>query len=609
MKQRLFMKKSVWLMYLGLVCCNLISAQWSPAGDKIKTSWGEQLDPKNVLPEYPRPIMERPEWRNLNGVWNYAITKKGAPAPDVYQGEILVPFAVESALSGVGKTVGEQQELWYQRTFEIPASWRGRQVLLHFGGVDWQTDVWVNDVKVGRHTGGFAPFSFDITPALNKGVNRLVVKVWDPTDRGEQPRGKQVEKPNTIWYTPVTGIWQTVWLEPVGAVHIAQLKTTPDIDKRTVKVDVTTNGPSADKVEVRVLDGDRTVAAGASLGGLPVELSMPEDVKLWSPESPSLYDMEVTLYKNGKVADKVKSYTAFRKFSVCKDKSGFTRLQLNNKDYFQFGPLDQGWWPDGLYTAPTDEALVYDLKKIKDFGYNMVRKHIKVEPARWYTHCDRLGLIVWQDMPSGGPSPQWQMREYFNGTEIVRSAVSEANYRKEWKEIMDCLYSYPSIGVWVPFNEAWGQFKTVEIAAWTKEYDPTRLVNPASGGNHYVCGDMLDLHHYPEPNLYLYDPVRPTVLGEYGGIGLALKGHLWLPDKNWGYVQYNTPEEVTKEYRNYANRLLELIKKGFSAAVYTQITDVEGEVNGLITYDRKVIKVDESQIKAVNRKVCNALNE
>ena len=270
------------------------------------------------------------------------LQKKGTSAPQTYQGEILVPFAVESALSGVRKIVGEQQELWYQRTFDIPASWRGRRVLLHFGGVDWQTDVWVNDVKVGRHTGGFAPFSFDITPALNKGANRLVVKVWDPTDRGEQPRGKQVEKPNAIWYTPVTGIWQTVWLEPVGTVHIARLKTTPDIDTRTVKVDVTTNGPSADKVVVQVLDGDRTVAAGASLDGLPVELSMPEDVKLWSPESPSLYDMEVTLYKDGKVADKVKSYMAFRKFSVCKDKAGFTRLQLNNKDYFQFGPLDRG---------------------------------------------------------------------------------------------------------------------------------------------------------------------------------------------------------------------------------------------------------------------------
>ena len=604
------MKKNFLTILFVLALCSSTFAQWKPAGDKIKTSWGEQLDPKNVLPEYPRPIMERHEWKNLNGSWNYAITKKGEAAPGNYQGEILVPFAVESSLSGVGKRINEHQELWYQRTFDVPSSWKGKQILLHFGAVDWKADVWVNDVKVGEHTGGFTPFYFDITSALNKGNNQLVVKVWDPADRGEQPRGKQVERPEGIWYTPVTGIWQTVWLEPVAAQHIAHLKTTPDIDKKTVKVEVATNVCSPDKVEVKVFDGKNLVAKGAALNGVPVELTMPEDVKLWSPESPSLYDMEVTLYKDGKAIDQVKSYTALRKFSTHKDKNGITRLQLNNKDYFQFGPLDQGWWPDGLYTAPTDEALVYDLKKIKDFGYNMVRKHVKVEPARWYTYCDQLGLIVWQDMPNGGRGPaEWQMHKYYDGADAIRSAKSEANYRKEWKEIIDYLYSYPSIGVWVPFNEAWGQFKTPEIAAWTKEYDPSRLVNPASGGNHYTCGDILDLHNYPGPNLYLYDPTRATVLGEYGGIGMALKGHLWLADKNWGYVKFNTPEEVTNEYIKYADHLLELIEKGFSAAVYTQITDVEEEVNGLVTYDRKVIKVDEPKIKAINQKICNSLNK
>ena len=604
------MKKNFLAVLFALALCSPTFAQWKPAGDKIKTPWGEQLNPKNVLPEYPRPIMERHEWKNLNGSWNYAITKKGEAAPGNYQGEILVPFAVESSLSGVGKRINEHQELWYQRTFDVPSSWKGKQILLHFGAVDWKADVWVNDVKVGEHTGGFTPFYFDITSALNKGNNQLVVKVWDPADRGEQPRGKQVERPEGIWYTPVTGIWQTVWLEPVAAQHIAHLKTTPDIDKKTVKVEVTTNVCSPDKVEVKVFDGKNLVAKGAALNGVPVELTMPEDVKLWSPESPSLYDMEVTLYKDGKAIDQVKSYTALRKFSTHKDKNGITRLQLNNKDYFQFGPLDQGWWPDGLYTAPTDEALVYDLKKIKDFGYNMVRKHVKVEPARWYTYCDQLGLIVWQDMPNGGRGPaEWQMHKYYDGADAIRSAKSEANYRKEWKEIIDYLYSYPSIGVWVPFNEAWGQFKTPEIAAWTKEYDPSRLVNPASGGNHYTCGDILDLHNYPGPNPYLYDPTRATVLGEYGGIGMALKGHLWLADKNWGYVKFNTPEEVTNEYIKYADHLLELIEKGFSAAVYTQITDVEEEVNGLVTYDRKVIKVDEPKIKAINQKICNSLNK
>ena len=605
------MKKNFLTMLLVWALCSPTFAQWKPVGDKIKTPWGEQLDPNNVLAEYPRPIMERQEWKSLNGCWKYAITSKGDTEPTTYQGEILVPFAVESALSGVGKTVTEHQELWYQRTFNIPSSWRSKQILLHFGAVDWKAEVWVNDVKVGEHTGGFTPFYFDITSVLNKkGDNQLIVKVWDPSDRGEQPRGKQVEKPGGIWYTPVTGIWQTVWLEPVSAQHISYLKTTPDIDKRTVKVEVVAQADPSDQIEVKLFDGRKLVAKSAALNGLPIELIMPTDAKLWSPETPFLYDMEVTLYSQGKITDQIKSYTALRKFSIRRGSNGITRLQLNNKDYFQFGPLDQGWWPDGLYTAPTDEALAYDLKKIKDFGYNMVRKHVKVEPARWYTHCDRLGLIVWQDMPNGGRGPaEWQTRNYYTGTDAIRSAASENNYRKEWKEIIDYLYSYPSIGVWVPFNESWGQFKTSDIARWTKEYDPSRLINPASGGNHYTCGDILDLHNYPGPELYLYDPQRATVLGEYGGIGMALKDHLWLTDKNWGYVKFNTSKEVTDEYVKYTNHLLQLIEKGFSAAVYTQTTDVEEEVNGLITYDRKVIKVDEPRIKAINRKVCNSLNK
>ena len=604
------MKKNFLTMLLALALCSSTFAQWKPAGNKIKTSWGEQLDPKNVLPEYPRPIMERNDWKNLNGPWKYAITKKGDPTPAAYQGDILVPFAVESSLSGVGKMINEKEELWYQRTFDVPSAWRGKQILLHFGAVDWKAEVWVNDVKVGEHTGGFTPFYFDITSVLNKGNNDLVVKVWDPSDRGEQPRGKQIANPHGIWYTPVTGIWQTVWLEPVATQYITNLKTTPDIDNNSVKVEVAANTTSADKVEVKVFDGKNLVAKGAALNGVPVELAMPANAKLWSPDSPFLYNMEVTLYKDGKAIDQVKSYTAMRKFSIRKGQNGITRLQLNNKDYFQFGPLDQGWWPDGLYTAPTDEALVYDLKKTKDFGYNMVRKHVKVEPARWYTHCDQLGLIVWQDMPNGGPSPQWQARNYFNGTEVIRSAASEANYRKEWKEIIDCLYSYPSIAVWVPFNEAWGQFKTPEIVAWTKEYDPSRLVNPASGGNHYTCGDILDLHHYPGPNMFLYDPRRATVLGEYGGIGLVVEGNTWVNDKkNWGYVKFNTSDEVTNEYIKYGKHLLELIRKGFSAAVYTQTTDVEGEINGLMTYDRKVIKMNEAKVREINQQICNSLNK
>lgn len=583
-------------------------AQWKPVDGRIMTEWAAKIDVEKVLPEYPRPIMERTDWMNLNGIWNYAITPVGQTMPQGYDGQILVPFAVESSLSGVGKSLGEKNELWYQRKFSIPSKWKGYKILLHFGAVDWKADVWVNQVKVGQHTGGFTPFSFDITPALQNGENELVVKVWDPTDKGPQPRGKQVGKPGGIWYTPVSGIWQTVWLEPVPIQSIVNIKTTPDIDMNKLMVEIMTDQQKfSDRLEVKVLEGGQMVAAGSSLNGVPVEVVMPSDVKWWSPDSPFLYDLEINLYSGNKLIDQVKSYAAMRKYSTKRDKNGIVRLQLNNKDLFQFGLLDQGWWPDGLYTAPSDEALLYDIQKTKDFGYNMIRKHIKVEPARWYTHCDRLGVIVWQDMPSGDKNPEWQNQKYFEGTELKRSARSEAVFRKEWKEIIDCLYSYPCIGTWVPFNEAWGQFKTLEIAEWTKQYDPSRLVNPASGGNHYTCGDMLDLHNYPGPEMYLYDARRATVLGEYGGIGLVLKNHLWEPNRNWGYIQFGTSKEATDEYLKYADMLKEMIARGFSAAVYTQTTDVEIEVNGLITYDRKVIKLDEQKLKRVNTEICKSL--
>ena len=583
-------------------------AQWKPVDGRIMTEWAAKIDVEKVLPEYPRPIMERTDWMNLNGIWNYAITPVGQTMPQGYDGQILVPFAVESSLSGVGKSLGEKNELWYQRKFSIPSKWKSYRILLHFGAVDWKADVWVNQVKVGQHTGGFTPFSFDITPALQNGENELVVKVWDPTDKGPQPRGKQVGKPGGIWYTPVSGIWQTVWLEPVPIQSIVNIKTAPDIDMNKLMVEIMTDQQKfSDRLEVKVLEGGQMVAAGSSLNGVPVEVVMPSDVKWWSPDSPFLYDLEINLYSGNKLIDQVKSYAAMRKYSTKRDKNGIVRLQLNNKDLFQFGLLDQGWWPDGLYTAPSDEALLYDIQKTKDFGYNMIRKHIKVEPARWYTHCDRLGVIVWQDMPSGDKNPEWQNQKYFEGTELKRSARSEAVFRKEWKEIIDCLYSYPCIGIWVPFNEAWGQFKTLEIAEWTKQYDPSRLVNPASGGNHYTCGDMLDLHNYPGPEMYLYDAQRATVLGEYGGIGLVLKNHLWEPNRNWGYIQFGTSKEATDEYLKYADMLKEMIARGFSAAVYTQTTDVEIEVNGLITYDRKVIKLDEQKLKRVNTEICKSL--
>lgn len=602
--------KSKLILFILLVTTCSLSAQWQPAGDKLKTKWVSEIDVSNVLPEYPRPIMERAEWQNLNGLWNYAILPAGKQTPASFDGQILVPFAVESSLSGVQKNVGRDNELWYERTFTVPSKWNNNRVLLHFGAVDWKADVWVNNVKVGQHTGGYTPFSFDITPALAKGKNTLTVKVWDPTDQGFQPRGKQVNKPEGIWYTPVSGIWQTVWLEPVPEKYIENIRITPDIDKKTLTVKALVNAASsADKIAVKVMEKGKVVASAQSINNQLLEITMPENVKLWSPDSPSLYDLEITLFDGTKQLDKVNSYAAMRKYSIKRDDKGIVRLQLNNNDLFQFGPLDQGWWPDGLYTAPTDEALAYDIVKTKEWGFNMIRKHVKVEPARWYNHCDRLGMIVWQDMPNGDRGSEWQMHRYFDGVERIRSAESEANFRKEWKEIMDYLYSYPSVGVWVPFNEAWGQFKTVEIVEWTKQYDPTRLVNPASGGNHFQVGDMVDLHNYPHPALYLYDAQRATVLGEYGGIGFANKEHLWEPNRNWGYVQFNSSKEVTDEYVKYAEQLKQLIRQGFSAAVYTQTTDVEIEVNGLMTYDRKLVKVDEARVKKVNQEICNILND
>ncbi len=589
----------------------LASWGWQPAGDRIKTPWAETIDVENVWGEYPRPIMERSDWKNLNGLWQYAIVPAGENNPKKWDGEILVPFAVESSLSGVGKTVGADQALWYERSFTVPSSWKGKDVMLNFGAVDWQCDVWVNDVKVGAHKGGFTPFSINVTQALaSKGDNVLKVRAWDPTDRGYQPRGKQVERPEGIWYTPVTGIWQTVWLEPVAKSHITGLRIQSDIDANTLTV----GGEASHTggvllVEAKVFDNGREVGSGKSINGESVVIAMPDGAKLWSPDSPNLYDLEVTLYDNGKAVDKVKSYAAMRKFSTKRDADGIVRLQLNNKDLFQFGPLDQGWWPDGLYTAPSYEAMVYDVDKTKDWGFNMIRKHIKVEPATWYTYCDRKGIIVWQDMPSGDNGPEWQNRRYFDGIEKQRSPESEATYRREWKEIMDCLYNYPCISTWIPFNEAWGQFKTPEITAWTKAYDPSRLVNPASGGNFYTCGDILDLHNYPGPEMYLYDGQRANVLGEYGGIGMVVDGHIWTPDRNWGYIQFKSPGEVTDKYVEYANELARLAKAGFTGAVYTQTTDVEMEVNGLMTYDRKVIKVDEDRVARANRAVCESLNK
>ena len=618
----LLRKISIGLIFL-LGICSIGHAQWKPVGDFIKTKWAEEISPDEVLPEYPRPQMERPDWLNLNGLWEYAIQPIGTACPTTFEGEILVPFAVESALSGVGRKVGEDHELWYKRKFEVPAVWRGKDILLHFGAVDWRADIFLNGMQIGAHEGGYVPFTLNITPFLQKGEQELIVKVWDPTDRGYQPCGKQTVAQGKITYTSVTGIWQTVWLEPVHTSHIASIRSVSDIDRNYLRLNIAVEQGEGLLVEARLKEQGKEIARAKGYAGFEMQLSVPNP-QLWSPEHPFLYDLEIRLMqKNGKVVDFVNSYTAFRKISMRKDDQGIYRMQLNHKDLYHFGPLDQGWWPDGLYTAPTDEALLFDIQKTKEWGFNMIRKHVKVEPARWYYHCDRLGLLVWQDMPSGDvggywnkddrlePRNAWAPYSYEGGTDRLRSTVSKANYYKEWKEIMDFCYSFPSVVVWVPFNEAWGQFDTEQVAEWTKSQDPSRLVNPASGGNFHYCGDMMDMHHYPNPKrFYLYDAMRVNVLGEYGGIALPVEGHTWWKEKkNWGYIQFTNSDQVTDEYIKYTKELIQLSRQGYSGAVYTQTTDVEGEINGIMTYDRKVIKMDERRLRQANQSVINVLGK
>jgi len=608
------MKITSYLIGLCLSQVLIGSAQaqeWKPVPGKIATPWAEKLNPASPLPEYPRPQLVRSNnWKNLNGLWNYALTPKDAAEPKAYSGKILVPFAIESSLSGVGKTVGKDSLLWYKTSFTIPSNLKNN-ILLHFGAVDWKSEIWLNGKKVGTHEGGFDPFTFDITAFVKKGGKQeLTVSVWDPTDQGPQPRGKQVIKPEGIWYTPVTGIWQTVWIEGVPKTYIASTRQTPDIDAKMLSLSADVKGTQAgDKLKITAYDGKTKVSETETTVGETAQLAI-SNPKLWSPNSPFLYDLSVAVVRNGKVVDEIKSYFAMRKSSMGPDKNGIQRMLLNNEFVFQYGPLDQGWWPDGLYTAPTTEALIFDIIKTKEMGFNMIRKHIKVEPAIWYAACDKLGVLVWQDMPSGDLGNHWEPNlGTMGGTDKNRTPESEAMYRKEWNVIMDALHNFPSINVWTPFNEAWGQFKTKEIAEWTKAKDPSRLVNSASGGNHVITGDIVDLHHYPEPRMPrpdLFGPSHVIVLGEFGGLGLPLPNHTWLDKNNWGYGKtFENADALFERYASFMATLEKLIPQGLSAAVYTQTTDVEIETNGLMTYDRKVIKVPVEKLKGVTDKLYN----
>lgn len=628
------MRKSLTLLLAVAALPAMLSAQeWTPAGSTIRTKWASEVNPSAPLPEYPRPQMVRSSWMNLNGLWNYAITP--AEASDFTpEGRILVPFAVESSLSGVGRNVGKDQALWYERKFDVPKAWKGRRVLLHFGAVDWKADIYVNETLLASHTGGYTPFTVDLTGTVKSKGNILKIRVWDATDNSWQPRGKQVNEPQGIWYTPVTGIWQTVWLEGVPQTSVESYYAVSDIKAGTFSVEVKTAGLlDGDEVKVDLLEGGigysaetpaSTVVASASVSGGKALINVP-DMKLWSPDSPYLYGLKVSILRGGKVIDSVDGYTAAREISVSRKPKQSKRMALNGEELFHFGPLDQGWWPDGLYTAPTDEALRYDIAKTKEWGFNMIRKHIKVEPARWYYYADVEGILVWQDMPCigdfstgvlqtrdpeiiAGQNNVWSRDSFLGGTDCVVPQEWKDNYYKEWTEIINALKGFQCIVVWVPFNEAWGQFDTKEVVDYTRNLDPTRLINQASGGNFAFCGDIQDCHHYPQPAMNAVEGKFVNVLGEYGGIGYPVPGHLWKQDKNWGYgAVKSSADEVLEQYAEYAELLKHYIYTGTAAAVYTQTTDVEVEVNGIMTYDR-IVKLDEKRFREINTGVINTLN-
>ncbi|MEN6560071.1 MAG: PA14 domain-containing protein [Acidobacteriota bacterium] len=586
------------ILTLGLsgACKRGAPVGWKPVSGRIMTRWAAQVDPAGALPEYPRPQMVRGKWLSLNGMWDYAIAAKDAPRPEKWDGRILVPFAVESALSGVGQPVGAAQALWYKREIEVPRGWRKGRLLLHFGAVDWESTVWVNGKEVGSHRGGYDPFSCDIGGALKRGARQeIVVRVLDPTDEGNAgiARGKQVMKPHGIFYTAVTGIWQTVWLEPVPKVSLERLRITPDIDAGTLTVAPSIAGDAAGKtlaVTVSLRGAKVAEASGPAAEPLVIPVAQPE---LWSPDRPVLYDIQARLKKGRETLDEVAAYAGMRKIAVARDDRGLNRLFLNNAPLFEIGPLDQGWWPDGLYTAPTDAALRSDIETIKALGLNMLRKHVKVEPDRLYYWCDKLGLLVWQDMPSA----LYKRDELPAGVRAAR----DARFEGEWRAIMDALVNHPSIVMWVPFNEGWGQYDTERIAAWTKQHDPTRLVNNASGWTDKGAGDVSDIHRYPGPDMPPLEEKRASVLGEFGGLGLPLTGHLWQAEGNWGYRNFDDTGAFEARYVELFRALYPLVDKGLAAAVYTQTSDCEVEVNGLMTYDREVIKLDPARFAPVNR--------
>ncbi|TCD12822.1 glycoside hydrolase family 2 [Pedobacter frigidisoli] len=564
----------------------LSAQQWQPKKAILMSKFAKDVKPESVLPEYPRPQLVREKWLNLNGVWQFqpATSKiESLPTGNLAR-TILVPFAVESALSGV---MEHHESIWYRRKFNVPTNWKGQDILLHFGAVDYEAEVFVNGKSLGIHTGGYDPFSYNISTAIKgAGEQDIAVRVYDPTDKGGFPRGKQTLNPQGIMYTSVTGIWQTVWLEPVPKTNISNIKIVPDIDKSVVKLIVSTAGNSAADVEIKVKDGTKLVQT--KIGKSNTEIIVPvSNAKLWSPDSPFLYDLTITLKKGAQNLDAVSSYFGMRKISIAEE-GGFKKMFLNNKFLFQIGPLDQGFWPDGGYTAPTDEALKYDLEMTKKFGFNMVRKHIKVEPYRWYYWADKLGLMVWQDMPSPN-----------SYTEHV-PPINKPAFKSELTRVIETHWNSPSIISWVIFNEGQAQHNTAEYVDQVRNLDPTRLINQGSGWEHFGVGDVLDIHSYPPPAVPT-SKVQTLACGEYGGIGYIIPGHTWKTGPT--YIMIDNEKDYTKLYDDFATDLaIFKTNKGLSAAVYTEITDVEVELNGLITYDREVIKGAVEKIRASNEK-------
>ncbi len=568
--------------------------KWSLKPGPLMTRWSSLVDPQMPHPFYPRPQLVRRQWLNLNGIWEYqpgGTADEEPPFGKSLAGAILVPYPVESALSGV---MEHHDRLWYRRLLTVPAAWHGKQIMLHFGGVDYESEVFVNGKRVGLHRGGYDPFSYDITSFLtgvdgNENKDELIVRVYDPTESGGQPRGKQNTKPRGITYTPTTGIWQTVWLEPVDPLSIEGLTMIPDIDRGLLNLTVgTAKAHGNGTVEIKVKAGQSVVSTLSAATDKEVAVPVP-NAHLWSPDDPFLYSLELTLKQGNRVVDKVSSYFGMRKTHVG-DVDGQKKLLLNNKFVFQLGPLDQGFWPDGIYTPPTDDAMKNDIVQMKAMGFNMVRKHIKVEPARWYYWADTLGLLVWQDMPSADSYP---------GKAFVPPPVEKDEFETELKRMIETHKNSPSIVLWTIFNEGQGQFDTERLVDIARGLDKSRPINEASGGQIMGFGDINDVHSYPQPAVRPSNGRQALACGEFGGIGYLIPEHSWEKSGH-GYVEVDTSTDLLYLYAEYIAEVKVMRdSRNLSAAVYTELTDVMTEVNGLLTYDR-VAKVPVEKIREVN---------